>query len=74
VRVEEQIAIIYLGTKGLLSKVAIKNVKQFEQEFITMLRNKHSDVLAALKKGQIDDTITATLEKVGADLAKSHAN
>jgi F-type H+/Na+-transporting ATPase subunit alpha len=73
-RVEEQIAIIYLGTKGLLSKVAVKNVKQFEQEFITVLRNKHSDVLAALKKGQIDDTITATLEKVGADLAKSHAN
>jgi F-type H+-transporting ATPase subunit alpha len=38
-RVEEQIAIIYLGTKGLLSKVPVKKVRQFEQQFLTMLRN-----------------------------------
>jgi F-type H+-transporting ATPase subunit alpha len=73
-RVEEQIAIIYLGTKGLLGKVAVKNVKQFEQEFLTVLRNRHADVLAALKQGKIDDSITSVLEKVGAELAKSHAN
>jgi F-type H+-transporting ATPase subunit alpha len=73
-RVEEQIAIIYLGTKGLLGRVAVKNVKQFEAEFLTVLRNKHSDTLAALKRGEFNDQITAVLEKVGADLAKSHAN
>ncbi|MCC6401427.1 MAG: F0F1 ATP synthase subunit alpha, partial [Flavobacteriales bacterium] len=73
-RVEEQIAIIYCGTKGLLSKVPVKNVKQFEAEFITMLRNKHSDVLAALKKGEYNDQITGTLEKVAADLVKSLDN
>jgi F-type H+-transporting ATPase subunit alpha len=52
----------------------VKNVKQFEQEFLTVLRNRHADVLAALKQGKIDDSITSVLEKVGAELAKSHAN
>ena len=73
-RVEEQIAIIYCGTKCLLSKVPVKNVNQFESEFLTMLRNKHSDVLAALKKGDYNDQITGTLEKVAADLVKSLDN
>jgi hypothetical protein len=37
------------------------------------MRNKHSDTLAALKKGDYNDAITGTLEKVGADLVKSFA-
>jgi F-type H+-transporting ATPase subunit alpha len=74
VRVEEQIAILYCGTKGLLSAVPVKNIKQFEAEFITMLRNKHSNVLEALKKGEYNDQITSTLETVAADLIKSLDN
>jgi len=58
----------------LLSKVPVKNIKQFESEFITMLRNKHNDVLEALKKGDYSDQITGTLEKVAADLVKSLDN
>ncbi|HMU15713.1 MAG TPA: F0F1 ATP synthase subunit alpha [Flavobacteriales bacterium] len=72
-RVEEQIAIIYLGTKGLIGKVPLAKVKEFEGEFLTILRNKHSDTLAALKSGKFDDTLTGVLEKVGADLVKSYA-
>ena len=72
-RVEEQIAIIYLGTKGLIGKVPLAKVKEFEGEFLTILRNKHSDTLAALKSGKFDDSLTGVLEKVGADLVKSYA-
>ncbi|MBZ0204815.1 MAG: F0F1 ATP synthase subunit alpha [Flavobacteriales bacterium] len=72
-RVEEQVAIIYLGSKGLLGKVPIVKVRQFEEAFLTMLRNSHSDTLAALKRGEFNDQITGTLEKVGADVAKSFA-
>jgi len=72
-RVEEQIAIIYLGTKGLMSKVPVNKVRQFESEFLTMMRNKHSDVLGALKKGEFNDSLTGTIEKVAADLVKSFA-
>ena len=73
-RVEEQIAILYCGTRGLLTKVPVKNIKQFENEFLTMLRNKHADVLASLKKGDYNDQITGTLEAVAADLVKSLHN
>jgi F-type H+-transporting ATPase subunit alpha len=73
-RVEEQIAIIYCGVKGLLTKIPVKNVKQFEAEFVTMLRNKHADTLAALKRGEYNDQITGVLESVAADLVKSLDN
>ena len=72
-RVEEQIAIIYLGTKGLLSKVPVNKVRQFESAFLTLMRNAHSDVLGALKKGEFNDSLTGTIEKVAADLVKSFA-
>ncbi len=73
-RVEEQVAIIYLGSKGLLGKVPVVKIRKFEQEFLTIMRNSHSDTLAALKAGKLDDQITGTLEKVGADLVKSYAS
>ena len=52
----------------------MKNIKQFENEFLTVLRNKHADVLASLKKGDYNDQITSTLEAVAADLVKSLHN
>ena len=72
-RVEEQVAIIYLGSKGLLGKVPVTKIRAFEQEFLTMMRNTQADTLAALKAGKLDDQITGTLEKVAADLVKSYA-
>jgi len=64
VPVEKQIAIIYLGTKGLLTKVPTKLVSKFEKDFLTRLEMKHqSDVLDVLKKGTITDEIMAILDK-----------
>jgi F-type H+-transporting ATPase subunit alpha len=53
--VEKQVAIIYLGTQGLLKDVAVKNVKAFEEHFLTEMQNKLPDVLAEFKKGQLND-------------------
>jgi F-type H+-transporting ATPase subunit alpha len=64
--VEEQIAIIYCGTKGLLNKVAVNKVKAFEEDYLRTLRNSHADTLASLKAGQLTDAVTDTL----ADVAK----
>ncbi|MBS1638489.1 MAG: F0F1 ATP synthase subunit alpha [Bacteroidetes bacterium] len=65
--VERQVAIIYLGTQGLLKEVAVKNVKAFEDHFLTEMQNKFPDILAEFKKGQLND---ASLAKM-VDLAKS---
>lgn len=65
--VEKQVAIIYLGTQGLLREVAVKKVKAFEEHFLLEMQNKHADVLAEFKKGNLSD---AGIEKTVA-LAKS---
>ena len=70
--VEKQIAIIYIGTKGLLSRVPVDKVKAFEEEYLEFLNTKHRDILDALRAGKIDDAITGTLEKVAADLASKY--
>jgi F-type H+-transporting ATPase subunit alpha len=66
--VEKQIAIIYCGTKGLLSKVPIEKVKEFEKEFLYFIELKHSDIFESLKKGvinnEIEDRLTAIAEEV----------
>ena len=70
--VEEQIAIIYCGTKGLLQKVPVNEVRQFEVEFLDMMRTQHKDALADLKAGKLTDSAVETVEKVCADLAAKY--
>ena len=72
-RVEEQAAIIFCGTNGLLMGVPTEKVKEFEAEFIAFLHNKHQDVLDALAAGKLSDDITDTLRAVCADLSKKYA-
>jgi len=69
VSVEKQVAIIYLGSKGLLRNVPVEKVREFETEFLDYMDAKHRDVLDGLKAGKLTDEITDILEKVAADLA-----
>lgn len=72
-KVEEQIAIIYLGTKGLIMKVPVERVKEFENEFLAYMRNKHRDVLDTLKAGKLTDEVEKTLRDVASDLTSKYA-
>lgn len=67
--VEKQIAIIYCGTKGLLKKVPVNKVKEFETQFIEHLELNHKDVLETLRSGVLDDNVTEVLDKVAADIS-----
>ena len=69
VPVEKQIAIIYLGTRGLLSGVPTNQVQAFEKMYLDQLEMKHRvDVLDVLKTGEINDAVTAILEKEAKEL------
>jgi F-type H+-transporting ATPase subunit alpha len=72
-RVEEQTAIIYLGTKGLLSKVPVNKIREFEADFLNFLENKHKAVLDTIKKGGIGDDVTSVLEAVAKDLTAKYS-
>jgi F-type H+-transporting ATPase subunit alpha len=71
-RVEQQVAIIYCGTKGLLRDVPVEKVKEFEANFLSILEAQHKNVLDGLKKGQLTDEITNTLESVARDLSSTY--
>jgi F-type H+/Na+-transporting ATPase subunit alpha len=71
-RVEQQIAIIYLGTKGLLSNVPLNKVREFESEFHQYMESKHKDTLNELKKGNFNDDITKVIESVGKELSAKY--
>ncbi len=71
--VEDQVAIIYAGSKNLLRNVPVEKVKQFEREYIEFLNTKHRNVLDALKAGKFTNELTDVLEKVAKDLAEKYA-
>jgi F-type H+-transporting ATPase subunit alpha len=62
--VEEQIAILFCGVKGLLLKVPVNRIKDFETDYLFTLHNSYQDVLNTLRKGIIDDEIMQKLEEV----------
>jgi len=72
-RVEEQAAIIYCGTNGLLMDVPVDKIKEFEVEFIAYLHQKHQNVLDDLAAGKLNDDITNTLESVVKELTPKYA-
>jgi F-type H+-transporting ATPase subunit alpha len=53
--VEKQVAIIYLGTQGLLREVAVRRVKEFESHFLLEMENKLPDVLHEFKEGKLPE-------------------
>ena len=61
--VEKQIAIIFCGTNGLLSKVPVNRVREFEKQYLDIIEAKHRDILDQLKSGKIDDDIKAVLKE-----------
>jgi F-type H+/Na+-transporting ATPase subunit alpha len=67
--VEKQIAIIFVGTKGLLRNVPVNKVKEFENQYLGLLEAQYKETLNQLKAGKIDDEITGTLERVAKDVA-----
>ncbi|MCB0734892.1 MAG: F0F1 ATP synthase subunit alpha [Bacteroidetes bacterium] len=71
--VGQQVAIIYLGTKGLLRSVPVDKVQQFEREFLQTLAAKNQDALDQLSSGKLDDSVTSVIEAVGAEVAKNYA-
>ncbi|MBQ6726350.1 MAG: F0F1 ATP synthase subunit alpha [Bacteroidales bacterium] len=72
-KVEDQVAIIYCGTNGLLSNVPVDRVRDFETEYLFFLRQNHANVLENLRAGKLLDEDTKILRSVAADLSRKYA-
>ncbi len=70
VPVEKQVAIIYLGTQGLLIDLPVSKVRDFEQALYDELDAKYPSMLANFKAGKLEESDLNDLKKVSADLVK----
>ena len=74
VPVEEQVAVIYCGVNGLLEKVPIDKVSEFEKLFVQYLHAKHqADVLDVLRAGKIDDNVKTLLAEAASEIAGKYS-
>ena len=70
--IEKQVAIVFAGTRGLLKNVPVDKVRDFEVQFLHHLGEHHSDLLAEIRKGILDDAMIEKLEKIALDIAKQY--
>lgn len=70
--VEDQVAIIYAGSKNLLRKVPVEKVKEFEVEFLEFLNARHRNILDDIKAGKLTDEVMDTLTNVAKELSAKY--
>ena len=69
--VEEEIAVVYCGTKGLLGDVPVENVAEFEKYFLEILRNRHDkDILTPLREGKLTPEVETLLQNTAEEVVK----
>jgi len=72
-KVEDQVAIIYAGSKNLLRAVPVEKIKEFERDYIEYLNAKHRDTLDTLKAGKLTDEVIDVLTNVAKELSSKYA-
>ena len=72
VPVENQVAIIFAGTKGFLDRVPVEKVAEYETRLIQELELGHPDVLASIRNRKWTDEIQEVLAKVSKSVAQSY--
>jgi len=70
--VENQVAMIYAGTKNLLRDVPVNKVKEFEKDYLEFLNAKHKNTLKTLKEGKLTDEAIAILEAVAEEVVAKY--
>ena len=73
VPVAEQVAIIYATTKGFMDKVPTARAREFEKEFLDILRTQHEFMLDSLAAGKFDDELTGKLGDIAKELAQRYS-
>ena len=73
-KMEEQVAVIYAGVNGYLDKFDVSKVRGFENGLLSLLRNKHNDILEDIRKSlDLSKDNEAKLKAVVEDFAKTYA-
>ncbi len=68
--VEKQIAVIFCGTRGLLTDVPVDKVRTFEEDLLNLLELKHKNILKALKEGKLTEEIEKQLTAIAQEIVE----
>ena len=71
-KVEDEVAVIYCGTRGLLENVPLDKVAEFEKNFLQLVNTKYPEVMDAIRAGKLDDEVTTKLSEVAAEISASY--
>ena len=69
VPVEEQVAIILASTRGFLDKVPVEKVKEFEKDFLLILKSQHTKVLDNFRAGKLEEQDVDLIKKIAQEVA-----
>jgi len=70
--VQDQVAIIFAGSKNLLRKVPVDKVKEFERKYIDFLNTKHKKTMETIKSGKLTDEVVEVLTKTAEELSSTY--
>ncbi|MGB0487558.1 MAG: F0F1 ATP synthase subunit alpha [Flavobacteriaceae bacterium] len=70
--VQDQVAIIFAGSKNLLRKVPVDKVKEFERKYIDFLNTKHKKTMETIKSGKLTDDVVDVLTKTAEELSSTY--
>jgi F-type H+-transporting ATPase subunit alpha len=70
VPIEEQVAVIYAATTGLIDEVPIERVREFETQYREALRLRHADHMSAIaSSGAMSDEAAEVFKRAAGDVA-----
>ena len=72
VPVEQQVAIIYVATKGFMDKIPVDKVKAFEKSFAQTLETSHKDLLVEIRSGKWTAEAQSHLQGVAKEVSKAY--
>lgn len=70
-RVDQQVAILYLGTFNKIKNVPVNKIREFEASYLEYLEANNKETLQELAAGKLTDDAKVVLEKVANDLSSS---
>ena len=73
-KVEDQVAIIYCGTKGLLMDVPVNKIREFEAEFLDYMNRNYRNELDVIRSGKLTDEVTSAIENAVKELTAKYKN
>jgi F-type H+-transporting ATPase subunit alpha len=73
-QVEEQVVVIFAGTRGFLDKIAVNKVQEFEAEFLRHMHSQHAEILSTIRdEKKLSDEVDAKLTEILTAFTKNFA-